>query len=92
MKVGPLPRNKIFENAESEFKNIVIMAKRARDIIGTRFEAIKVEEDIEDSEELQDMQVDETIDFDESKAIVVALDEFSKNEIDWRDLNSENDD
>ena len=33
MKVGPLPLHEIFNNSESEFKNIIIMAKIARDII-----------------------------------------------------------
>jgi len=89
MKVGPLPINKIFNNSESEFKNIIIMAKRARDIIETRFEANKIEEDIEDSDQLEELQIDETIDYDEPKAIVVALNEFQNDEIDWKDITSE---
>ena len=92
MNVGPLPINKIFNNSESEFKNIIIMAKRARDIIETRFDAIKVEENIEDSDQLEEITVDEDIDFDEPKAIVVALKEFKNNEIDWRDSSSDSDD
>ena len=91
MKVGPLPLNKIFNNSESEFKNIIIMAKRARDIIETRFDAIKVEENIEDSDQLEEIEVDENIDFDEPKAIVVALKEFGNNEIDWKDSSSDSD-
>ena len=91
MKVGPLPLNKIFNNSESEFKNIIIMAKRARDIIQTRFDLIKVEENIEDSDQLEQITVDEDIDFDEPKAIVVALNEFKNNEIDWRDSASDSD-
>ena len=59
------------------------MAKRARDIIETRFDAIKVEENIEDSDQLEEITVDEDIDFDEPKAIVVALREFKNNEIDY---------
>ena len=89
MKVGPIPMNDLYDNSESEFKNIIIMAKRARDIIETRFEANKVEEDIEDSDQLEQLQVDDTIDYDEPKAIIVALNEFKNNEIDWKDLNSE---
>ena len=85
MKVGPLPLNEIFNNSESEFKNIIILAKRARDIIETRFDAIKVEENIEDSDQLEEIIVDEDVDFNEPKAIVVALNEFKNNEIDWRD-------
>tara|TARA_Y100000590_G_C15543128_1_gene947791 strand:+ start:187 stop:465 length:279 start_codon:yes stop_codon:yes gene_type:complete len=89
MKVGPIPMSDLYDNSESEFKNIIIMAKRARDIIETRFEANKVEEDIEDSDQLEQLQVDDTIDYDEPKAIIVALNEFKNNEIDWKDLNSE---
>ena len=91
IKVGPLPLREIFNNSESEFKNIIIMAKRARDIIETRFDAIKVEENIEDSDQLEDIIVDEDIDFDEPKAIVVALNEFKNNEIDWRDSSADSD-
>ena len=91
MNVGPLPINRIFNNSESEFKNIIIMAKRARDIIETRFDAIKVEENIEDSDQLEEITVDEDIDFDEPKAIVVALNEFKNNEIDWRDSSPDSD-
>ena len=89
MNVGPIPLKKIFKNSESEFKNIIIMAKRARDIIETRFEENKVEEDIEDSEQLDNFIVDDMVDYDEPKPIVVALNEFKNNEIDWRDVNSE---
>ena len=89
MKVGPIPMSDLYDNSESEFKNIIIMAKRARDIIETRFDSIKVEENIEDSDQLEEITVDEDIDFDEPKAIVVALKEFKNNEIDWRDSASD---
>ena len=88
MNVGPLPLNELLKK-ESEFKNIIIIAKRSRDIIESRFESIKVEEDIEDSDQLTEVHDEVDLDFDESKPIVVALQEFKDDEIDWRSTDNE---
>tara|TARA_B100001175_G_C19030114_1_gene412174 strand:+ start:84 stop:362 length:279 start_codon:yes stop_codon:yes gene_type:complete len=88
MNVGPLPLKELLKK-ESEFKNIIIIAKRSRDIIESRFESIKVEEDIEDSDQLTDVYDEVDVDFDEPKPIVVALKEFKNDEIDWRNVDNE---
>ena len=88
MNVGPLPLNELLKK-QSEFKNILIIAKRSRDIIESRFESIKVEEDIEDSDQLTDVHDEVDLDFDEPKPIVVALQEFKNDEIDWRNIDNE---
>tara|TARA_B100002052_G_scaffold261790_1_gene255866 strand:- start:1307 stop:1585 length:279 start_codon:yes stop_codon:yes gene_type:complete len=88
MNIGPLPLKELSKK-ESEFKNIIIIAKRSRDIIESRFESIKVEEDIEDSEQLTDVYDEVDVDFDEPKPIVVALEEFKNDEIDWRNVDNE---
>tara|TARA_B100000959_G_C14700126_1_gene508440 strand:+ start:175 stop:408 length:234 start_codon:yes stop_codon:yes gene_type:complete len=67
------------------YKNIIISALRARQIIDDRYEKLIIEEDIEDSEQLDAIEIEEeNIDYEEKKPITMAVDEFMNKEFDWR--------
>ena len=89
MKVEPVPFRKFFKNKETIYKNIMIIAKRARQIIDKRYVKIEAMQNIEDTEQLVEL---EEQDFEQSKSISIAMDELLKNDIEYSDALSEQDD
>ena len=89
MKVEPVPFKKFFKNKETIYKNIMIIAKRARQIIDKRYVKIEAMQNIEDTEQLVEL---EEQDFEQSKSISIAMDELLKNDIEYSDALSEQDD
>ena len=72
------------------YTNILIAAKRARQIIDQRYERVLFEKNIEDTDQLEAL-IDEE-DFNASKPIDQAMEEMLEDELDWRisDLKSDN--
>ena len=60
----------------------MITSLRARQIIDDRFQDFTIEEDIEDSDQLEELLED--VDYNVEKPISVATSEFMNNELDWR--------
>ena len=89
MKVEPVPFKKFFKNKETIYKNIMIIAKRARQIIDKRYVKIEAMQNIEDTEQLVEL---EEQDFEQSKSISIAMDELLKNDIEYSDALPEQDD
>ena len=89
MKVEPVPFKKFFKNKETIYKNIMIIAKRARQIIDKRYVKIEAMQNIEDTEQLVEL---EDQDFEESKSISIAMDELLKNDIEYSEALPEQDD
>ena len=87
MEIKPIPVKKYLSKSDSIYKNIIISSARARQIIDDRFEKLVIEEDIEDSDVLDNLIQD--LDFNEEKPITLAVDEFMENELEWRDANEE---
>ena len=83
MKIKAVPLDKFFKNKESIYKNIMIVSKRARQIISSRYEKIAAMNDIEDSDDIIDVQEQ---DLDEEKSISIAMDELLNNELEYRDI------
>ena len=75
------------DKAGSIYKNIIISATRARQIIDDRFQEMAVEEDIEDSDQLDALLED--IDHDVAKPISQSTAEFMNKELEWRDVEEE---
>ena len=89
MDIKAVPLNKFFKNKESIYKNIMIVAARARQIIDSRYEKIAAMNDIEDTDELIDIEVE---DFNQEKSIAIAMDELIDNELEYRDIEKDTDD
>ena len=68
----------------------MISSARARQIVDSRYQELVVEEDLESSDQLEELIEDQ--DFNMPKAIVVATEEFMNDELDWRTPESENSD
>ena len=64
------------------YTNILIAAKRARQIIDQRYERVLFEKNIEDTDQLEAL-IDEE-DFNASKPIDQAMEEMLEDELDWR--------
>jgi DNA-directed RNA polymerase subunit K/omega len=78
MKVEPVPFKKFFKNKETIYKNIMLVAKRARQIIDKRYVKIEAMQNIEDTEQLIEIEDD---DFEQTKSISLAMDELLENNI-----------
>ena len=88
MKVEPVPFRKFFKNKETIYKNIMLVAKRARQIIDKRYIKIEAMQNIEDTEQLIEIEDD---DFEQTKSISIAMDELLENNIEYSDTLPEQD-
>ena len=91
MNLETISIKNFLKKSDSIYKNIMIISKRARQIVDNRYEEYKIEEDIEDSEQLSEIEERDDIDYNEPKPIVVALKEFMDDELDWRESDSNED-
>ena len=89
MNIKAIQLKKFLEKSDSLYKNIMITSLRARQIIDDRFQDFTVEEDIEDSDQLEELLED--VDYNVEKPISVATSEFMNNELDWRTPEEESD-
>ena len=87
MDIKAIKLKKFLKSSESIYKNIIITATRARQIIDDRFQELAVEEDIEDSDQLDALLED--IDHDVYKPISQSTAEFMDDELEWRDSEEE---
>ena len=88
MKVEPVPFRKFFKNKETIYKNIMLVAKRARQIIDQRYIKIEAMQNIEDTEQLVELDNE---DFEQTKSISIAMDELLKNDIEYSEALPEQD-
>ena len=87
MDIKAVSFKEFLENKNDIYKNINIVAKRARQIVDVRYEKIAALQDIEDTEQLDDF-IDE--DFDKEKSITKAMDEFLGDDLEYKEIeNSE---
>ena len=89
MNIKAVPLEKFFKNKESIYKNIMIVSKRARQIINERYEEVAALNNIEDSDDIIEVQDQ---DYDQEKSISIAMDELLKNELEHRDFNDDKED
>ena len=88
MDIKAIQLKKFVDNTDSIYKNIIITSTRARQIIDDRYQELVIEEDIESSDQLEELIEDQ--DFNQPKAIVVATEEFMNDELEWKIPESEN--
>jgi len=87
MDIKAVPLNKFFKNKESVYKNIMIVAARAKQIVDSRYEKVAAMNDIEDSDELIELEVQ---DYNQEKSISIAMDELIDNELEYRNTEENN--
>ena len=80
MNVKTIHLSDLFERCEDIYAAVMVVAKRAKQIIDERVVPIDENEDVEDSIEFEEPIVTTYIDKPES----IALNEFFKGELQWR--------
>ena len=91
MEVKAVKMEKLFEKDNDIYTNVIITAKRSRQIIDSRaldFEAI---ENVEDSFELEEIENKNMEHKDDDKPMIVAMEEFLDGDLDWRHTASDSD-
>lgn len=82
-KIEAVKMNELLSDENDIYKTVMIIAKRARQVIDKRFsEQIDLDE-IDDSEELVQISKE---DFDKVKPIMKAYNEFLGEELKWSDM------
>ena len=89
MDIKAIQLKKYLKKSDSIYKNIIISSARARQIIDERYQEFSVEEDIEDSDQLETLL--DNVDYDIEKPITVALEEFIEEELNWKKSDEEYD-
>ena len=88
MKIKAVNLDKFFANKESIYKNIMIVSKRARQIISDRYEEQSALDDIEDTDEIIEYEVRE---HNQEKSISIAMQELLNKELEYRNIKEESD-
>ena len=88
MKVEAISFAKFFSNKNTIYKNIMIVSKRARQIISSRYEEHLALTNIEDTDEIVAM---EEQDHDKEKSISIAMDELLTNDLEYRNIEDDKD-
>ncbi len=80
-KIEPLPFQTLYQKNDNMYQNVVIVSERAKSIISENvIDLSNKEEGFDSTEEILES---ETQDFDKTKAIVTATNEFVQDEFDW---------
>ena len=88
MDIKAISFKQFLKNKDDLYKNINVVAKRARQIIDDRYDKVVAMQNIEDTEQLE--QFDD-IDHDIEKPISIAMQELLSNELDWKYSSDEED-
>ncbi len=85
MKIQTIPFSELAKQSVDVYKNVVVSAKRATQIIDERVMARQpIEEVADDGYGVSEQIIDEDY-VEPEKAIVVALEEFLDNQLEWQD-------
>jgi len=83
MDVQTVSIKKFLKNKNDIYKNVNVVAKRARQINDFRYKQIAALQNIEDSEQLENLNEQ---DYNEDKSISLAMDELFNNELEFKNL------
>ena len=94
MEVKAIKMNLLFEKENDIYTNVVITAKRSRQIIDSRVLDFESIENVEDSFELEQIESKNMEHKDDDKPMIVAMEEFINGDLEWRhsSLNAKDDD
>ena len=78
----------LFDKENDIYTNVIITAKRSRQIIDSRVLDFESIENIEDSLELEEIENKNLQHKDDDKPMVVAMEEFMNGDLEWRNPDS----
>ena len=87
MKVKAIPMSALFDKCSDIYTSVMIVAQRAKQIIDQRVIPIEENEDVEDSIQLIEPEI---VIEDVEKPMVVALEEYLNDELEWRKPEDDN--
>ena len=87
MNVEAVSFKKFYKNKENIYKNIMLISKRARQIVDQRFMEMETLLNIEDTEQLN--EIDNDI-IGKPKSISIAMDELLDNDLEYSTFSDEN--
>ena len=87
MNVEAVSGKKFYKNKENIYKNIMLVSKRARQIVDQRFMEMETLLNIEDTEQLN--EIDNDI-IGKPKSISIAMDELLDNDLEYSTFSDEN--
>ena len=91
MEVKAIKMENLFEKENDIYTNIVITAKRSRQIIDSRVLDFESIENVEDSFELEKLENKNMEHKDDDKPMIVAMEEFIKGDLEWRHTSDDED-
>ena len=89
MKVEAISFAKFFSNKNTIYKNIMIVSKRARQIIDKRYMKIEALKNIEDTEQLIEIEEE---DLAKPKSISIAMNELMKKDLECSEVEEKEED
>tara|TARA_B100001250_G_C19772834_1_gene778051 strand:- start:1394 stop:1669 length:276 start_codon:yes stop_codon:yes gene_type:complete len=88
-KVNTIQMSELLLKSDDIYKNVMISAKRARQIISDNFIDIEVLENADNLEELE--KVEKILKNEETQPVVTAVNELLDNKLDWNNPVSNDD-
>tara|TARA_B000000475_G_C15817820_1_gene374438 strand:- start:301 stop:579 length:279 start_codon:yes stop_codon:yes gene_type:complete len=92
MEVKAIKMNMLLKEENDIYTNVVITAKRSRQIIDSRVLDFESIENVEDSIELEQIETKNMEHKDDDKPMVVAMEEFIDGKLVWRHSNDQDED
>tara|TARA_B100002052_G_scaffold19578_2_gene15567 strand:- start:36 stop:314 length:279 start_codon:yes stop_codon:yes gene_type:complete len=92
MEVKAIKMNELLKKENDIYTNVVITAKRSRQIIDSRVLDFESIENVEDSIELEQIENKNMQHKDDDKPMVVAMEEFIDGKLVWRHSNEQDKD
>ncbi|MAP62032.1 MAG: DNA-directed RNA polymerase subunit omega [Candidatus Marinimicrobia bacterium] len=92
MEVKAIKMNELLKKENDIYTNVVITAKRSRQIIDSRVLDFESIENVEDSIELEQIENKNMQHKDDDKPMVVAMEEFIDGKLIWRHSNEQDED
>ena len=92
MEVKAIKMNMLLKQENDIYTNVVITAKRSRQIIDSRVLDFESIENVEDSIELEQIETKNMEHKDDDKPMVVAMEEFIDGKLVWRHSNNQEED
>ena len=83
MRVESIPFGKFFSNKNTIYKNIMIVSKRARQIMDERYSKVESLKSIEDTDEIIEIDEDEIA---KPKCISIAMQELMNSDLNCPDV------
>ena len=87
MEVKAVKMENLFDKENDIYTNVIITAKRSRQIIDSRVLDFESIENIEDSLELEEIENKNMQHKDDDKPMIVAMEEFINGDLEWRNPN-----